>query len=109
MKNWILWKETGLVAEVVVSSCGNKMCVNPAHFTTMTAAEANALAPKPGYGQPPKVFGRKPGNARLSPKKLARIRELLAAGHTARNIGLEVGVAPATIRGIKNGVRYRNG
>lgn len=89
---------------VVMHSCDNKRCVNPAHLSIGTQHEnvcqavERALMPR----------GQRKCNAKLSTRQVHEIRERCAAGESMRRLALEFGVSAPTVQAIVHHRKWRN-
>lgn len=86
---------------VVMHSCDNPACVNPAHLSIGTRDDNNQ--DKHRKGRHP--HGDTHHRTRLSDAKVAEIHAMLAAGFRQNRIAIEFGVDQSTISNIKTGKR----
>ena len=89
---------------VVMHTCDNPPCVNPAHLKLGTAKENTADMMAKGRHNP--VRGSQVGTSILSETDVSRIRAMLDDGNKAVNIAKTFGVSRATIGDIKTGRRW---
>lgn len=83
---------------VVMHSCDNPCCVNPAHLSIGTQLDNMGDAKRKGRVHvPPRV---------LDPDDVRLIRAFLSFGVGARRIGLAFGATTSTVFNIKYGHRY---
>jgi hypothetical protein len=82
----------------VLHLCDNTKCVNPAHLRAGTPSKNARDAVAKGR------FGR----GKLTPEKVAAIKELLADGHTHAAIATEYGVTRSMISQIARGESWGN-
>jgi HNH endonuclease len=91
---------------VVMHSCDNPPCVNPAHLHLGTNAENTAHMIEAGRAN----FGWLPGKhplAKLTEEQVREIRQRYADGETSRELGNEYGVHQDTITNLAAGRTYR--
>jgi hypothetical protein len=84
----------------VLHHCDNPACVNPYHLFLGTQLDNIADMNEKGRARGPR--GHLAGRAKLKPKDIPKIRELLASGVALRKIGDEYGVSHTCIARIKN-------
>lgn len=83
----------------VCHRCDIRLCVNPAHLFLATQAENLRDMKQKRRHQ----HGERHHAAKLSPKKAAAIRRMVASGRTRRSVAREYGVAHETINAVVNG------
>lgn len=88
--------------QVVMHSCDNPLCVNPAHLRVGTTAEN--MADKVAKGRQAK--GARNGRAKLSAEQVAAIRASKAPGVTNRELGRRFGVTAEMIGYILRGKNW---
>lgn len=92
---------------MVLHSCDNPACCNPAHLRDGTAAD-NVRDMIERRRWRPRV-GELNTRARLTWAEVAAIRARMAAGETAREVAADFGVHPRTISKIAAGERWSGG
>jgi hypothetical protein len=107
LHQWVYWDRTGEIPPVLLMACGNRICLNPAHMQPMTVEEAKKASLPGGCGHPPDAYGHMVRRT-LTPEKLAKVRELLAEGHSAIAIGRHLGIGYRMVEGIASGALYRH-
>ena len=90
---------------VVMHTCDNPPCCNPAHLRSATQAENMADCKAKGRLDPPR--GERCARARLTKRDVESVRARLAAGASLRAIAREFGVGHTTIANIKLGHTWR--
>lgn len=83
---------------VVMHSCDNPPCCNPAHLSLGTIADNDR----------DRDNKEKTGNAKLSHDEVRLARKWLAAGAHYTEVAAIFGVSPTTAVGLKNGTNYRH-
>lgn len=91
------------VGLVVMHSCDNPPCCNPAHLSVGTHAD-NA-ADKVAKGRSPRLIGEASGRAKLTKAEATAIRAARAAGESCEPIGARYGIDPAHVSRIATGHR----
>lgn len=81
---------------LVMHSCDNPPCVNPAHLSVGTARDNTLDAVAKG-----RMVGSKTGSAKLKEEDVLDIRARLAAGATCKELAAVYGVWPGAIRFIQ--------
>lgn len=89
---------------LVMHSCDNRRCVNPAHLSQGTDADNIADALMKGR----MLKGEKNGMATLTEEKVVEIRRLRQAGETVTDLADTYGVHPPCISRIVNGHRWKH-
>ena len=82
---------------VVMHSCDVRNCVNPAHLSVGTQADNVRDMAAKGRGRGGDVRGIKNPCAKLTPAKVAIIRDLANAGVVQRRLAEQFNVSPMTI------------
>ena len=89
----------------VLHHCDNPPCCNPAHLFLGTNDDNQADRIAKGRG--PNHHGQRNPNARLTASDVEQIRELVAAGHTHRQVARQFGVNRSTVGYVVAGKRWR--
>jgi hypothetical protein len=108
MHQWVYWKETGEIPEVLEMACGNRICLNPAHMVAKTVEEAKRSALRAAHDRPPVPYGHM-SKCRLGPEKVEEVRKMLTDGCSHIEIGRKLGVDYRIVRGIAIGTMYKHG
>lgn len=82
----------------VVSTCGNKRCMNPAHHAVVPQQDAATV----GRGE-----HKAPATAKLAPEDVRVIRALVAGGERQVDVALKYGVHPSTVKRIVHNIIWR--
>jgi DNA invertase Pin-like site-specific DNA recombinase len=89
---------------VVMHSCDNPGCVNPAHLSVGTSGDNTRDAAKKGR----MPSGARNGSAKLKPEQVERIRELYKqGGYTHAQLGRMFGVSKLPVGRILRGQSWR--
>lgn len=89
---------------MVLHSCDNPSCVNPAHLSIGTAAENSADAMS--KGRTPR--GERAGHAKLSDNDVRGIRWLMSEGSKLSDVARQFKVTPGTISCIRDRITWRH-
>lgn len=89
---------------VVMHSCDNRACVNPAHLSLGT--HQDNVADKVSKNRQPR--GSLTGQAKLTEQQIPTIRRLLACGMAEREVASTYHVCQATINMIKHNKIWRH-
>ena len=102
---WILFRGKITHGMSVCHKCDTPACVNPDHLFLGTAADNVRDMTKKGRN----LRGEKHPLAKLTAKQVRRIKAMLAEDRMYMSeIAREFGVSPSTIRGIKDGRKWRH-
>lgn len=84
---------------LVMHTCDNRRCVNPRHMRVGTHAENMAdMTAKRRQRR-----GREHWNAKLSESDAVMVRDLVASGVNAREVGRRIGISDTHVRDIARG------
>lgn len=95
---------------VATTSCGVRGCVNPAHVVIRPLRTAQRAAAKRGaYNQPSAIAARTRAQQKRSPltPHLPLISELIAAGHSSKEIAARIGCSASAVRRFRAGGSHR--
>lgn len=94
---------TGLIpyGKIVMHTCDNQICVNPAHLRLGTHKENTQDMIKKGRHARVAPVGNENGKAVLTPDLVRYIRSVPSMSHAA--LAREIGCAVSTVRGVRSG------
>lgn len=93
---------------VIMHSCDNPPCCNPAHLTPGTKAENAADMVRKGRNSPPPIMpGESNANAKLTTAQVIDMRERYASGDGLAMLSAEYGVARDTVMNIVHGKAWK--
>lgn len=95
---------TGERPEVVMHTCDNPFCVNPAHLRAGTYAENTADMYAKGRAKPGRALGNRNYNTKLTPEDVRAIRQ--RQGESANSVGRDFGVDHKAILAIWRGITW---
>lgn len=89
---------------LVLHSCDNPKCVNPAHLRAGTSSDN--MRDRASRSKPVWMMGERHWRARMDAETVAEIRELRSLGLTQREIAAVVGFSQSDIHMILHGRRW---
>jgi len=94
----------------IVTTCGEKLCINPKHLAESTPSKVGQKAAKngawKGLARSSKIASAKRAkNAKLT---IDQAREIRQSTEPTKTIAQRLGVNPSVINGIKAGTRWRD-
>ena len=89
---------------LVLHSCDNRKCVNPAHLSVGTPLDN--MRDKVVRGRLPDCKGERNGRAKLVVAEVVEIRRLLGSGQSIKSLAATYGVHVSTVRSIQRGERW---
>ena len=93
------WKGGALAPnQVVLASCGNRLCVNPDHLSAGSHADAYHRS---GNAERIVMRGQKNGQSKLNPESVRSIRRLRAEGVSSGLLAATLGVSVAAIHKVE--------
>jgi transposase len=98
---WLRENPDQTITGVIMHSCDNPSCINPAHLSHGTQAEN--IADMVAKGRRVVVKGSNQPDAKLTESDIPVIRQLLIDGKSCSKIALQYKVSPEAIRAIKKG------
>lgn len=90
----------------VLHRCDNPTCVNPEHLFLGTRADNNADMDAKGRRR--QATGERIGSAKLTADAVRQIRQLRAAGQTAKSLAARFGVRPTAIWYVTSGRMWKD-
>lgn len=97
---------TGERPPVVMHTCDNRQCVNPAHLRSGTYKENTADMFAKGRAKPARALGNANYNTKLTPDDVRTIRQ--RQGESAASVGRDFGVGHKTILAIWRGITWKH-
>lgn len=98
----------GFDPQVVMHTCDNPTCVNPAHLKAGTYKENMADMHRKGRARPGRLIGPQNHNTKLTADDVRAIRALEGSGHSAASIGRQFGVSHRAITAIWKRENWRH-
>lgn len=92
---------------VVLHSCDNTLCVNPAHLSLGTQAENMRQREERGRGNQWKIAGERSATAKLTEDQVRLVRKLVDEGASQRRVAATLGMTQAAISYIVHGKTWK--
>lgn len=105
---YALWWRQDPGPLVVMHTCDNPACCNPAHLVLGTVADNSADMVAKGRWRGRDSSGTKNPMARLTEDDVREIKRRIAAGHKNTHIGADYGVTHSLISAIRRGLIWKD-